>query len=81
MHNVYEEVSLSNLFASGTQTSIFFSLALLHFDFKYNRELWVFLPLTWLLCAGVAGMMNWTAAIAPDVLKSRLQTGTTWFLT
>lgn len=28
-----------------------------------------------ILCAGgVAGMMNWTAAIAPDVLKSRLQT-------
>lgn len=29
------------------------------------------------LSTGVAGMMNWTAAIAPDVLKSRLQTGTT----
>ena len=25
-------------------------------------------------------MMNWTVAIAPDVLKSRLQTGTVCFL-
>ena len=27
------------------------------------------------LFVGVAGMMNWSVAIAPDVLKSRLQTG------
>ena len=28
------------------------------------------------LFTGVAGMMNWSVGIAPDVLKSRLQTGT-----
>jgi len=30
-----------------------------------------------LFAGGMAGMMNWTVAIAPDVLKSRLQTGKT----
>ena len=38
------------------------------------------LLLTYLLAVGVAGMMNWVVAIAPDVLKSRLQTGVCCFL-
>ena len=28
-----------------------------------------------LVAGGIAGMFNWGIAIAPDVLKSRLQTG------
>ena len=32
-------------------------------------------PMRTLLAGGVAGMLNWAVAIAPDVLKSRLQTG------
>lgn len=32
-------------------------------------------PLQTLLAGGIAGILNWGAAIAPDVLKSRLQTG------
>ncbi|XP_043203956.1 mitochondrial carnitine/acylcarnitine carrier protein-like isoform X2 [Amphibalanus amphitrite] len=31
-------------------------------------------PMRTLLAGGVAGMLNWAVAIAPDVLKSRLQT-------
>lgn len=31
-------------------------------------------PLSTLMAGGLAGMANWTVAIAPDVLKSRLQT-------
>ena len=29
-------------------------------------------------CLGFAGMANWTVSIAPDTLKSRLQTGITF---
>ena len=32
-------------------------------------------PLRTVVAGGLAGMLNWVVAIAPDVLKSRLQTG------
>ena len=32
-------------------------------------------PMATLCAGGFAGMANWSVAIAPDVLKSRLQTG------
>lgn len=32
-------------------------------------------PLRTVVAGGFAGMFNWLVAIAPDVLKSRLQTG------
>lgn len=33
-------------------------------------------PLRTMLAGGMAGITNWIIAIPPDVLKSRLQTGT-----
>ena len=33
-------------------------------------------PLRTMFAGGVAGIVNWLIAIPPDVLKSRLQTGT-----
>ena len=32
-------------------------------------------PLKILLAGGIAGVLNWSIAIGPDTLKSRLQTG------
>ena len=51
--------------------------------FEVKKTIKLILLMTSFLSIGVAGMMNWTVAIAPDVLKSRLQTCTytTHFLT
>lgn len=79
MHNVCKEISSSKLLASGRNFNLFsaacFTLILLTSIKESCSVLFCLQP--GFLSTGVAGMMNWTAAIAPDVLKSRLQTGTT----
>ena len=37
-------------------------------------------PLRTIFAGGMAGIFNWMVAIGPDVLKSRLQTGKSFFI-